>query len=186
MSLPRGALPAVEYFVSSQSFSEVEEAKTLLQALAERVIQEMRDRTSVGRSRWNISDPGRDPLEEREFLRVASDLQQSIAEFKGTAHELALVREYLWLLSWKNQPERFLEVYLSTLYPHPTDDLVGLFADKALRAGRLLGREPEVLKAFDYVNSIPLEFAGKGRILAALASPQSAPHSDHFPFQPGS
>ena len=54
----------------------------------------------------------------------------------------------------EEEPERFLEVYLSVLYPHPTDELVGLFADKALRASRFLGREPEVLKAFEYVISI--------------------------------
>jgi hypothetical protein len=61
-----------------------------------------------------------------------------------------------------------LEVYLSALYPHPTEGLVGLFAERALGVSRILGREPEVLKALEYASNIPLEFEGKGRILAAM------------------
>lgn len=173
-SLSRGALPAIEYFVSGQSFSEVEEAKTLLQASVERMIQEIRDRSGVGGSPRGCKVSGRDSSQDQETRQMVSDLERRIAEFKGTVYELALVREYLWLLSREEQPERFLEVYLSALYPHPTDELVGLFADKALRASRFLGREPEVLKAFEYVNTIPFEFAGKRGILAVLEGARRA------------
>jgi hypothetical protein len=170
-----GAMPGLEYFVRGQSFSELEEAKTLLQASADRFAKEMRERSGVGESRWRSGKPANDA----ENRQLADDFQRHLAVFKGSEHELTLLKEYLWLLCREEQPERFLDLYLPALYAHPTDGLVGLFADRALRTGRSLGRETEVLKAFQFVNSIPLDFEGKHLILAALDRARWVAHNDH-------
>jgi hypothetical protein len=51
------------------------------------------------------------------------------------------------------------------LYRHPTHPLVGRGAERALRIGRVTGREDEVLDAFRHVSSIPLEFDVKRELV---------------------
>lgn len=161
-------IPSVGYFVSTLTFSEVAEAKALLEASAEQIIQELRERPGAGVARVNASVIPRGEGSNSPYTRAVRDLESSIAEFKGTAQEIVLSQEMLWLLWRESQYDRFVEVYLNTLYEHPTAGLVGRFAGKALQSSRIVGREEEMLKAFRQVTSIPTEFVSKRQVIAAL------------------
>ena len=77
-------------------------------------------------------------------------------------------QEMLWLLWRESQYGRFVEVYLNALYQHPTAGLVGRFAGKALHSSQLVGREKDMMKAFQQVTSIPLDFEPKRQVMAAV------------------
>ena len=161
-------IPAVGYFVSTLSFSEVAEAKALLEASADQIIQELRERPGAGVARVNARVIPRGEGSNSPYTRAVRDLESRIEEFKGTAQEIVLSQEMLWLLWRESQYDRFVEVYLNTLYEHPTAGLVGRFAGKALQGSRIVGREQEMLQAFRQVTSIPLEFESKRQVMAAL------------------
>jgi len=88
-------------------------------------------------------------------------LENGIEEFKGTEHELRLIPDLLRALKSNGLFERWLQIYLGTLYTHPTDELVLTFARDAVHMGARTGREDEVMIALQHVCSIPLEFPGK-------------------------
>ena len=161
-------IPAVGYFVSTQSFSEIAEAKALLEASAQQIIQELRERPGAGVLRVNTRANSRSDGIDLPFTRAVRDLESRIEEFKGTAQELDLSQEMLWLLWRESQYDRFVEVYLNALYQHPTAGLVGRFAGKALHSSQLVGREKDMMKAFQQVTSIPLDFEPKRQVMAAV------------------
>jgi hypothetical protein len=161
-------IPAVGYFVSTQSFSEVGEAKALLEASAQQFIQELRERPGSGVLPLKAAFTSRADGVNLPYTRAVRDLESRIEEFRGTAQELLLSQEMLWLLWRESQYDRFIEVYLTNLYQHPTDRLVGRFAAKALRSCQIAGRENELLQAFHHVSSIPLDFEVKRQVIAAV------------------
>jgi hypothetical protein len=64
--------------------------------------------------------------------------------------------------------DRWLDLYRTTAYAHPTHRIVGLFAERALLYGQQAGRERQILDVLRHVASIPLPFESKERILALI------------------
>jgi hypothetical protein len=164
----------LEYFLQTTSFSEIENTRALLNALAAQSISAVRIRfESQGDavSRGRAAEAGLQALES------------TLAEFEGTEQEFTLINEQLLLLFRAGQPSRWLDVYLKTLYERPTHELVGRNAQRALTLAKETGREQELLAGFHHVTSIPREFDGKLRVEAvlrpgALASRSVAFHED--------
>lgn len=167
-SLSVQRVAALDYYVSWESFSEVDEAKALLQAAATQIIQDLREQPGVGVFQVHTGPPSQKEEEERQLNRALTDLKERIEEFKGTEQELYLVQELLWILWREARHEDFVENYLRVLYQHPCHVLVGHFADKALLSSQGIGREQEIVKAFRHVTSIPLDFRARHQVRSVL------------------
>ena len=141
----------VDSLVAIQSFSEIENAKAMLSGLCDEFLSDMSMRRAT--------------LGQTMQLR---DLEQGIKEFSGTEEELNLVRLELWLLRTQQRYNQWLDVYLQTLYEHPTHKLVGALAEDAISIGRASGRQDEVMNALNHLTCIPLTFATKRQVECAM------------------
>src|SRR5262245_30165915 len=164
---PVSAVHNLDYYITDESFSEVHNARGVLAGLSRKFLTELRSRA------WMESQDKR-PKQNRsgENLSSASGLiaalEHGIEEFKGTEHELSLIPDLLRALKANGQFELWTEIYLSTLYTHPTDDLVLTFAREAIQMGARTGRQEDVVNALRHVCSIPIEFPSKGRLQSAV------------------
>jgi hypothetical protein len=103
------------------------------------------------------------------------ELRHGIESLKGTEQEMLLVRELLWLLKLGRHDHEWLDVYLKTLYEHPTAEVVSALADHAAVLAETVGRVSEVQAAFKHIRDIPFSFTGKERFGSAFAE---ANHND--------
>jgi hypothetical protein len=102
------------------------------------------------------------------YAQARTDLENAIAEFKGSEQEMDLVQEMLWLVQRQGDYAHWTEVYLSALYTHPTHPMIGVFAERARRYSQLCGREKSLVDAIQFLKNIPMEYDGKQKILATL------------------
>lgn len=159
-------LPAAEFFSESRSFSEVENVRARLEGLAGRALAEARLRRSLGLRPVKLASRSTEA-----GATAITELERGLLEFRGTGHELLFVHELLLLLRIEGRHDRWLELYLDTLYRNPTHELIGVFAHDAVELSRKTGREPEVREAFRHVLDIPLEFTARSRVQAASPGP---------------
>jgi hypothetical protein len=157
-------MPPLEAFVSDQSFSEVETAKATLQALCTRYRVESQQQRS--RLLQTARKAGGAPIAQTSpsYAPAIPWLRRGIEEFRHTGQELVLMQDLLLVLAHEGQGNEWLDMYLEALYRQPTADVVGQFAQTAVRFGRALKRSPEVSDAFQHVALIPLEFAAKQQV----------------------
>jgi hypothetical protein len=155
----------LEYFLTPRSFSEIESARALLDALAARYV------TGVDAHRVQAARAARartrDPISSSPALDAIQLLDEGIEQFKDTEQEFLLVQRLLRVLKQEKFHDRWLEVYLDTLYRRPTEELVGLFARDAVVVGNAAGRLEDVRAGFRHVCETPLDFAAKRLVQAA-------------------
>jgi len=159
-------LPAAEFFSDPRSFSEVENIRSRLEGLAGRALAEARLRRSGTVRPVNLA--ARNAGQDSPAL---AELGRNLAEFRGTGQEFLFIHELLLLLRIEGLHDRWLELYLDTLYRNPTHELIGVFAHDAVELSRKAGREPEVREAFRHLLDIPLEFTARSRVQAASPGP---------------
>lgn len=166
---PLALVPRAEYFASADSFSEVDQTRARLRALALRYLYwvQVRDVEGVQDLRATGTAGGLPTAEVH--ARARQELEEGVAEFRGTGEEPVLTHGLLLLLASEGDPARWIEVYLDLLYRRPTERLVGQMAATAVVMGRACGRLDAVLEGFRQVTHIPLEFEAKHRVEAALA-----------------
>jgi len=171
----------LEAFVSDQSFSEVETAKATLKALCTRYRLESQQERSLILQAARSSSVQASP----SYAPTVPLLRRGIAEFQETGQELVLIQDLLLVLSHDGRVREWLDLYLDTLYRHPTADLAGQFAPTAVRFGRTLGRSTEVAEALQHVALIPLEFAAKPQVenarteILLVSYPSGLPAAPH-------
>lgn len=167
---PLALVPRTEYFASADSFSEVDQMRTRLRALALRYLYwvQVRDVESVQGLRA-AGVAAVIPTAE-VHARARRELEEGVAEFRGTGEEPVLTHGLLLLLASEGDHARWIEVYLDLLYRRPTEKLIGQMAPTALVMGRAGGRLDAVLEGFRQVTHIPLEFEAKHRVQSALAA----------------
>ncbi|HOY60122.1 MAG TPA: hypothetical protein PK640_18540, partial [Verrucomicrobiota bacterium] len=166
--LPRGATVSLHHLVCAESFSEVEHARAVLEALAERYVetaqcliaQEIMSRSG------NLAVP--EPGSERSITAAIKLLDEAIPEFRGTEVELQLLRPLLYALKQERFYDRYLDVYLDLLYRHPTHALVGVLADEAAAMSRVAGRQEELTAGLRHISGIPLDSSTKSRIAQSM------------------
>lgn len=162
--LPRGAAVALDFLVSAKSFSEVEHARAVLDALAARYVenaqgliaQELMSRTA----NFGI-EPSRS---RRPIVAAIKMLDEAIPEFRGTGVELRLLEPLLYALKQEGFYDRWLDVYLDALYRHPTHEMLSSLADEAVVISQAVGRERELTTGLRYVSGIPADFLTESRI----------------------
>jgi hypothetical protein len=170
-TMRQAQLVPLDYFLEPKSFSEIESTKAVLDALAAQSISDARIRSS------SVTSGPRSQGRAAAVLDAVTELDQRIAEFKGTEQELLLVREQLIRLHQAKLYDRWLDVYLTALYERPTHSLVGMEARRALVIAKEVGREMDVIAGLQHVRSIPFPFESKRLIEAALPDPVVASQS---------
>lgn len=166
--MPRGATVALDYLASAKSFSEVEHARAVLDALAARyagkaqglIVQEIMSR--------NPNFGIRQSSPELPMVEAIKMLDEVIPEFRGTGVELQLLQPLLYALKQERFYDRWLDVYLDALYRHPTHEMVSSLAEEAVGISQAVGRERELTTGIRYVSGIPLDFPTKSRIENSL------------------
>jgi hypothetical protein len=156
---------SLEYYFAPKSFSEIQNAKELLQALSTKFLAEA----------WRESTAGSDKKSSLIIsnLTLIGRLEHGVRQFQGTEQQLIMVRDLLSALAREKLRSRWLDLYLLTLYQHPTHPLIGDLANKAIDAAKQEGRLDEVLRAFKLLVSIPIDFESKVRIAAASGHAQA-------------
>lgn len=162
------AVVPIEYLVAAESFSEVDQARAGLQALAAQRIQLAQRLISQENGVGQGSRGGRTTRTERPVLAAIRLLEDGLAEFQGTGLELRLLPTLLSALKREHLYDRWLQIYLSMLYAHPTHQLVGGLADEAVAISEAVGRQEMVAAAFCHLSGIPLEFRAKAQIARSL------------------
>jgi hypothetical protein len=159
---------ALEQILPPESFSEVENAKSLLTALSIRCITDVQSR-QVALGPLRTSSLGSNSRQLEQWLRIASDLEKSRVDFLGTSEEMRITAELLAVLERTACADRWLNVYLNYVYQHPTSELAGRLVNEAAAEAVTTQREAELARALEHVSSIPLEFPGKQAIQVASA-----------------
>lgn len=176
-------IPPFELFYVPRSFSEVEQTRARLQALGSQFLyRQYLERLHLLQARRSRNEP--EPPPGRRFPQSIQALEQGLEEFRGTAEELTLTHALLTLLRQEQLADRWLEVYLDSLYRHPTADLVGQEAQHALDLARSVNREEALLEAFRHVGDIPFDFLAKRFVLLALGGGALAGVSPPSPSLP--
>jgi hypothetical protein len=159
--------PALEYFLAPQSFSELDNAKRLLEAVANQNLIELRQRRMAFslRTSGNALLPA-DIIEQQNSIQ---DLQEAIQRFGGTGQEHAFLRDLLLELKRAKMHDAWLEAYLELLYTQPAHAMTGRFAADAVRISQAAGRYGELLSACAHLAQIPFNFEAKQLAASEIA-----------------
>jgi hypothetical protein len=158
----------LDAYLTEGSFSEIENTKEKLRALATQFLAELHARHDVDSLEPDASnfhgnrsfaiDPG----------RALTELEAGVGQFNGPNPETRLYQEWLSLLKKQGLTSRWLDVYLHFAYEHPTDPLIGRYAKEALVIGQSSGRQLEVANALDGIRRIPFDFPYKQQLVESL------------------
>lgn len=166
--MSRGATVGLDYLVSAKSFSEVEHARAVLDALAARYVENAKILIAQEIMSQAPSFGIHQSSSERPMLAAINLLDEVIPEFQGTGAELQLLQPLLFALKQEGFYDRWLDVYLDALYRHPTDEMVSSFAEEAVVISQAVGRERDLTAGLRYVSGIPVGFLTKSRIEHSL------------------
>jgi hypothetical protein len=164
---------SVDDLYAPQSFSEVENAKALLLALSEQFKAEIYTERIANHAKAALDTEAGKPVVEPRLLEISQQLEGGVAEFSGTDQELVLVETLLRVLQKAKLYDRWTEVYLSALYQHPTDPMIGRLAAEAISVSKAAGREKDILNGFEHLSNIPMDFTVKSQVGAELVHAQT-------------
>lgn len=157
----------LDYFMPVQTFSEIENARAVLHALAARSLQELRYRR-IEAGRPNLGQTQPDPVRDERIARLIHDFHSAIADFAGTGHEWIFIRDLLGLLRNEERHDQYIDLYLTAVHTHPTHEMIVRLVPEALRIGQAAHRQDDVLEAIAFLQMIP-------RHLAAAPAPGTTP-----------
>jgi hypothetical protein len=172
--LTADSLVALEYLASAESFSEIERAGVLMDALAIRYAQQAQQMMAQDFLRRRAV--AWEPQQDNAVRTAISLLEEAQAEFRGMRQELTLLGPLLYALKHERLYDRWLDCYLDVLYRHPTADRVLELTDDALRIGNAVDREAEVTAAMQWMLRIPRNGQPKTRIEHATTDQCPQPH----------
>ncbi|MHC1764690.1 MAG: hypothetical protein AB9869_10345 [Verrucomicrobiia bacterium] len=159
--------PPLEYFLAPQSFSDVDNTRRLLEAVADQSLSELRQRSVALHLRTGAKVETPEDLVELE--RILQDLRKGIEAFGSTGQEHGFRNDLLVLLKRHELYDSWLDTYLDLLYRHPTHPSIGRFAQDAIHVSAKAGHRSELAAAYLHLAQIPLEFEVKKSIAVLLA-----------------
>ncbi len=169
-------VPALETFLRAPSFSESANAQDTLQASAAHLIVRLQLPRAFFAARGALANPGTRAPDEHPLTPAVARLRAGIDEFRGTEQELFLIQHLLWTLREKDDLDAWLDLYLDTLYRHPTHPTVARGISEAWHVAQTLGRVEAITAAFRHLHSIPLDLPVKA-VIDYLA-PETAPNPE--------
>lgn len=150
-------VPPLDYFLRESSFSEVTNARDVLQASASRLVAELGVAGATAEAHAIRTSAGDAVRSEAALARVTAGLRAGIEEFRGTEQELFLIQHLLWTLHTREAWDEWLETYLGALYAHPTHPVVARGVREAWRVAQNAGREDELARALRHADQVPLD-----------------------------
>ena len=159
LTLPVNRFVSTEDYLSAQSFSEVDQAKLTLEALGSQALTEFRVKHNP--SVLRMTRPTCTPPNEAQICCGIQQLEREIQAFRGTEQQFVLTQELLYVLKHGKRYDLWLDVFLRTLYGHPTEKLINYSLRDAQTISQLLGREAEFHAALAHLGQIPFEFPAK-------------------------
>ncbi len=160
-----------EYLTSTDSFSEVEQARKLIDALSLRYVDQA-NRLVYQKNkapRATSAPEGADGTPSE--ITVA--LENAAHEFRGTGSKANITRNLLLALKRDHCPRRWVEVYLDALYRMPLEPLVAELARESLQISRAAGRGPDVAAALRHLAATPGPFEGRTELVELLSQQQA-------------
>ncbi len=169
-----GAGAELDYLVSTESFSEVEHARAVLDALAERYVE--RAQTLIAEELMSHNPRFKVTLssDERPMVAAIRLLDEVIPEFHGTEAELPLVNTLLYALKRERAYDRWLDVYLDALRRHPADTTMSALAEDAVAISEAAGREQELAVHLRCIAELPTNNPARSRIERSLLRAHAA------------
>ncbi len=165
-----GAAPDLEYLTPPESFSRVENAKKNLEALSIRLRFDIQNEISANlREGLPVHASALDSA-----IRAAED---GMREFEGTEEALYIAQDLLFALKKAGRFDRWIEVFLTALYQHPTHPVVARFATQAVTLSTQIEQQDRVMAGLQHLVDLPLNFEGKEKVKASLQSLKSARES---------
>ncbi len=161
------SLPQADYLAVADSFSRIENAKKNLDGLCTRFRLEIDWRLIEERQLLQQSN-GLQKASRARMEGIIRDLESAMKDCEGTDQQLLLAEDLLGALKRLGNYDRWLDVYLQSLYSHPTHPTVAGFATQAVEIGIQARRTAEVAAALTHLQSIPFDFTGKEKVVAAL------------------
>jgi hypothetical protein len=159
----------IDYFRERLSFSEINDEEAQVRASALRFITELRERRADKFIRFGQNSATGRAIRRTELDSSRAELEEVLAQTLDADSRELLVKELLFILKQLDDGERWLAVYLDSLYRYPARELTGQLAADAVRAGLATGREQQVIAAFQHVLDIPLDLAVKDQLRAAAS-----------------
>lgn len=173
----------IDPHVAWRSFSEVDLARVTLETIAQEYIVQAQARIARALLDRNAAG-GRDTIASRQALQEAIEqLEEALAEFRGTGLEPELMRPLLLALKHTGNLHRWLDLYLEAAYRFPTHPLAADFRRDAVSFSQNLGREADLQRALSYLQQVPgpyLASTHRPPSLAQLHLPDR-PLADHAP-----
>lgn len=145
--LPVHSMPPLETFMAERSFSETQNAKATLQALATVFLTEFRTRYWSGHRPSGAVLRTHDPIQPLSADEAVRELQTALREFEGTQQEILILSELLRVLRKEERFEAWLDIYLQSLYRYPTGRFVQDWAAEARSISECLDRADQLERA---------------------------------------
>lgn len=162
--MTRGAMAGLDHLASAKSFSEVEQARAVLEALAMQYVENAQSLITREIMSRNANFEIRPSSSERPMVAAIKMLDEALPEFQGTGLELRLLQPLLYALKQERLYDRWLDLYLDALYRHPTHEVVSSLSEEAVTISQSVGRERELTSGLWYLAGMPVNFPAKSRI----------------------
>jgi hypothetical protein len=163
-----GVLQAAQECSAIQSFSEVENTKSVLDSLSYEFSFETHFRHQEALRNRGAAGTDACPDRAKNVEQYVTELREGIAEFQCTKPEMRLVQTLLLTLKAEQRYGQWLDLYLDTLYRHPTHDLVGNLAGEAAWISRAVARQEELGMGLQHLLQVPFPFDAKLKVGEAL------------------
>jgi hypothetical protein len=164
----------LECYLNERSFSEIENATANLEALAVQFLTELRSRHDASALGNSTNVFLGNPLYRVNVSGAIQELQDGIEQFKGTDQELLLVRELLSLLKREKELDRWMDVYLATLYEHPSHSVIRSAGRDAGWISEAAGRQYDLANARNLLRLISLYVPDNEQVQPQTSTPSTA------------
>jgi hypothetical protein len=169
-----------EYVSPPDTFSRIKNTRNALDSLTTQAALGITDTLATYDGLPRTSESDRRKADE-VLQRAIRAGQAAMQEFDGTPQQLVIAPGFLRALRIAGQFNRWVDVYLKTLYTHPTASILCNLAHDAVKIGKLCGQQQQVLEALRYVSACPAEFAGRAEVQAAFTSALASTNGDAPP-----
>lgn len=162
-------IPPLEYFSDTVTFSEVENARSTIEAEGRRFLMDIRSQYSGAIATGAVA---RQPA----LVNWIGTIEERLGEFGGTPQGDLIEEELLLVLGLAGDFDRWVDRYLRILYETPSKPAVVRRIPEAVRFAKLAGRESELAGAWGHLLASPGAFTGKEELRSRLMA-------DGIPFE---
>lgn len=166
-TLSKDALVDSTLLTASDSFSEVDQARSNLDALCLRYVSHAQQRM-LAEPRDNLVPVLHSNESTRPIPESVAMLEDAAAGFRGTGAEPIAVRGLLQALKRAQLHTRWLEIYQDYAHRQPLEPLVCELAGEALSMAELTGRQSELIGTLVHVSRTPGPLPGRSQLSELL------------------